>query len=177
MTTMWRALALAVSVVAVVLVAPTTARAQTGTMALSAPFFTNPLGDFPPPGSFFDPYGPVPVFLDHPITRAELNLFYRGRLRVPRNRPYTFDPFLGPRGTFQGQGFFNFPAGPTGFSNGLSNGGFFNFPPGFRGQLPSVLPGNNAGLHQVAPGMYFLPGREPGAFGRFQAPLATPFRR
>ena len=185
MTTTWNALALTVSLLALALAAPTALFAQTGTMTLSAPFFTNPFGNFSQPGGFFDANGPVPRFLDRPLTRAELNRFYRGMLRVPRNRAYTFDSFVGPDNSAfgsgndlqLGQGFFNFPAGPTGFSSGLANGGFFNFPPGSRALAPSVLPGNNAGLTQVAPGTYYLPGREPGAFGRFQAPLATPYRR
>ena len=165
MATTQRALVLAIPIIALALAAQTAVRAQTGTMALSAPFFTDPSGDFPRPGSFFDPNGPVPVFLDRPITRAELNRFYRGTLRVPRNRPFTFDPFLGPRSPF---------LSPDGAFQGQ---GFFRFPPGFRGQLPSVMPGDNRGLTQVAPGVFYLPGREPGAFGRFQAPLPTPFRR
>jgi hypothetical protein len=118
-----------------------------------------------PTSGFFDPTGPEPVFLDRPMTRWEERLFFQGRLRVPRNRPFTFDA---------SGGLFGWEADQTPLTNPYQSRQVWN-----SGRNPAAFGqwyaprGFGFGAPSTAPGTYYAPGRGPGAFGTFRGPMPT----
>ena len=151
--------------VAVLLAAvPQSANAQLVVQGLTGQQVVNPFAAGL--GRFFDPNGPVPIFLDRPMTSFEMVQFQRGRLRVPANRPFTFDT-LGPFDPFFGLGTDvtqTLPVSPLLggqiiFSPGKDPGRFGHF----AGPLHRPFVPNS-----TAPGIYWAPGRNPGVFGHFR---------